>query len=126
MNNADIAKALFGAFAAGDAAAARQLCAADMTGSQNGGPQMDLETILHFALAVKKAAPDFRYEDAVRSATATGFVEEHRVRATFGGGAQLDLMVCVVADIDDGKITALREYFDTAAAAALGAALNPA
>ncbi|TRD11579.1 nuclear transport factor 2 family protein [Erythrobacter insulae] len=126
MSNTGLARQLFTAFAAGDADAARAVCSPDMTGSQNGGPAMGLETILHFAVAVKNAAPDFRYEDIVCSATETGFVEEHRVRATFGDGSELDLLVCIVADVQHGKISALREYFDTAAAAALGKALGRA
>lgn len=123
MTHTDIAKKLFEAFASGDAAAARELCSPDLKASQNGGPAMDLETVLGFAMAVKKAAPDFRYEDAIRSATATGFVEEHRVRATFKSGDQIDLIVCIVAEIENGKITVLREYFDAASAAPLAAAL---
>lgn len=124
MNNADIAEALFAAFAAGDADAAKALCSPDLKASQNGGPLMDLDTVLHFAVAVKAAAPDFRYEEAVRSATDSGFVEEHRVRGTFTNGGEIDLVVCIVATIEDGKITVLREYFDPAGAAALGAALS--
>lgn len=124
MTNADLARALFSAFEAGDADAARAVCSAEMNGSQNGGPAMDLATILHFAVAVKQAAPDFRYEDIICETTDSGFVEEHRVRASFGEYGELDLMVCIVADVQDGKIAAVREYFDTAQAAPLGKALG--
>jgi ketosteroid isomerase-like protein len=124
MTNVELAKSLFAAFAAGDADAAREICSPDLKGSQNGGPQMDLETILHFAVAVKHAAPDFRYEEAVRSATETGFVEEHRVRGTFKDGSTIDLMVCIVAEVKEGKIAVLREYFDRAGAAAIAKALG--
>lgn len=64
------------------------------------------------------------YADAIRSATATGFVEEHAVRGTLPDGSRLDLPVCVVADVVDGKKTNLREYFDTGAAAGLIRALG--
>ncbi|MBV7258319.1 nuclear transport factor 2 family protein [Erythrobacter crassostreae] len=124
MSNTILARQLFDAFQAGDADAARAVCSSDMTGCQNGGPKMPLETILHFAVAVKEAAPDFRYENIVCAETASGFVEEHRVRASFGKHGDLDLLICIVADVSGGKITALREYFDTAAAAALGKALG--
>lgn len=126
MTNAELASALFGAFAAGDADAARKVCSPDMTGSQNGGPAMGLDAILHFAVAVKNAAPDFRYEKTVCSATSTGFVEEHRVRATFGELGALDLPVCIVADVEEGKIKALREYFDASRATVLAKALGRA
>jgi limonene-1,2-epoxide hydrolase len=95
-----------------------------MKANQNAGPALDLDTVLHFAVAVQNAAPDFRYEEVIRSATDTGFVEEHRVRGTFNDGSEIDLTVCIVGEVEDGKITLLREYFDPAGAAALAAALG--
>ena len=124
MGNAEIAKALFEAFAAKDDQAVRSLCAPDLRARQNNGAPMDLETLLTFNRAVHAVVKDFRYADAIRAATATGFVEEHAVRGTLPGGQTLDLAVCVVADVRDGKITELREYVDTAAAADLIAALG--
>ncbi|MCK0127150.1 nuclear transport factor 2 family protein [Erythrobacter sp. F6033] len=124
MSHSELARQLFDAFQAGDANAARKVCSADMIGRQNGGQKMDLDTILHFAVAVKNAAPDFRYEDIVCSETETGFVEEHRVRANFGTHGELDLQVCIVADVREGKIAAIREYFDPTGAAALSKALG--
>ena len=123
MGHAEIAKALFEAFAAQDDAAVRALCAPDLRARQNNGAPMDLETLLGFNSAVHRVVKDFRYADAVRSATAAGFVEEHAVRATLPDGTSLDLAVCVVADMRDDRIAELREYFDTAAAAGLIAAL---
>ncbi|WP_209349319.1 nuclear transport factor 2 family protein [Pontixanthobacter sp. CEM42] len=123
MTGAELAKALFEAFATGDADTARALCSPDLKAIQNDGPKMDLDTVLYFAVAVKNAAPDFRYEEAVRSTTDTGFVEEHRVRGTFTKGGEIDLTVCIVGEVEGGKITVLREYFDPAGAAALAAAL---
>ena len=124
MSNSEIAEALFAAFEAGDTGAAEALCSPTLQASQNGGPAMDLDTVIGFAVGVKNAAPDFRYEEAIRSDTETGFVEEHRVRATFGQGAELDLTVCIVGEIEDGKITVLREYFDPSGAPALAEALG--
>ncbi len=124
MSNVELARSLFDAFEAGDAEAAKAVCADTMTGSQNGGPAMGLATILGFAVAVKKAAPDFRYEEISCQASDSGFVEEHRVRASFGQHGDLDLIVCIVADVRDGKIAALREYFDPTGAASLRKALG--
>jgi len=123
MNNVDLAEALFEAFAAGDDAAVRRLCTSDFEAHQNGGPSMDLETVLAFASSVLGVVQDFRYEDAVRSATPSGFVEEHAVRGTLPDGSALNLSVCVVADVRDGKVRELREYFDGVAAAGLVSAL---
>ena len=84
---------------------------------------MGLEALLRFNALVHRAVSDFRYEAAVRSATATGFVEEHAVRGTLASGTRLDLAVCVVADVRAGQVTLAREYLDMAAAAPLIAAL---
>jgi len=124
MDNTQLAISIFDAFTRGDAAAARTLCAPDFRVRQNGGAAMNLETLLGFTAAVLKVVKGFRYEDAVRSATATGFVEEHAVRGTLPDGSSLELAVCVVAKVKGGKITDVREYFDSKAAAGLAKALS--
>lgn len=123
MDNAEIAKQLFAALAGQDEAAVRHLCAPDMCVRQNNGRPMSLETLLRFNAAVGRVVTDFRYEDAVRSATATGFVEEHAVRGTLPDGKALELAVCVVDSVKDGRVTDVREYVDSAASAGLAAAL---
>lgn len=122
-SHTDIARGLFDAFQAGDRESAGALLAEDFSGSQNGGPTMDRDVVLGFASAVKAKVPDFRYEDIVCTATADGFVEEHTVRGTLPGGDRLDLRLCVVASVADGKVSTLREYLDSAGAAGLAKAL---
>ncbi len=124
MNHAEIARQLFAALAGQDEAAVRALCSADLKVRQNNGPPMSLDMLLKFNRKVGAAVTGFRYEDAVRSATETGFVEEHAVRGTLPDGTAMDLAVCVVADVQDGKVTSVREYVDSAASAGLSAALR--
>ena len=124
MNSVEIAERLFAALAGGDDEAVRRLCSPDLSVRQNNGKPMGLEALLSFSGAVGRVVTDFRYEDAVRFGSEDGFVEEHAVRGTLRGGKPLDLRVCVVADIKDGKVTDVREYFDSAAAADLVAALK--
>ncbi len=124
MEHADLARALFEAFARNDANAVRNLCTQDMKASQNQGPAMDLDGLLAFSGAVQRVVQNFRYEAAIRSATDTGFVEEHKVRGSLPNGGELNLAVCVVADVQDGKVSSLREYVDSAAAAGLMNALT--
>ena len=124
VKNTELAEALFGAFAEGDADTVRSLCTSDLQARQNDGPSMGLEPLLEFALAVTRVVKDFRYEDAVRSATGSGFVEEHNVCGVLPDGSDLNLTVCVVADVRDDKISNIREYFDSAAAAGLVSALS--
>jgi ketosteroid isomerase-like protein len=124
MDNAAIAAALFAALAADDAATVRRLCAADFTLMQNGGAPMGLDQLLRFNAAVDRVVPCFGYSEAVRSPTSTGFVEEHVAGGTMADGTLLRLTLCVVADVADGCVTQVREYFDSAAAAPLVAALS--
>lgn len=124
MENTEIAEAVFDAFAAGDADRVRSLCAPEMKARQNGGPAMDLDALLAFALSVHRVVSNFRYEEAARSATESGFVEEHRVRGTLPDGSDLDVAVCVVADVRNGKISDIREYLDFTQAAGLIDALS--
>lgn len=124
MDNTELCEALFDSFAKGDEERVRVLCTADMQARQNNNPPMDLDSLLDFSKSVHRVVDDFRYEDAKRSETATGFVEEHSVRGVLPDGSQLDLAVCVVADVRDGKVCDLREYLDLSAASGLIAALS--
>lgn len=124
MQKLKICEALFKAFAEGDEARVRELCHSDIRVQQNNNPPVDLETILGFSRAVTAVVDGFRYEEAKRSETASGFVEEHHVRGTLPDGSALDLNVCVVADVRDGKIIDLREYLDLSAAEGLIRAMN--
>lgn len=118
-----IARALFDAFQVGDIETARSLCHEGFEGSQNGGPAMNRDGLLGFVAAVKARVPDFRYEDIVCEATPDGFVEEHTVRGTLPDGGQINLRLCVVASVEDGKVRHVREYLDSAGAVGLAKAL---
>ena len=122
-DNTHVARAIFDAIQSGEMAAAKAILSDDFRGSQNGRPIMTRDLLLNFSGAVKGKVPDFRYEDIVCAATDTGFVEEHTVRGTLPDGEQLDLRLCVIGEIEDGKITELREYLDSAGAAGLAQAL---
>lgn len=74
-----------------------------------------------FAKAVHAVVTDFRYADPVRSATKTGFVQEHLVRGTLLSGPALNL---VVGEMRGERIAAAREYFDSSSAAELLAELR--
>lgn len=124
MDNTALCEALFDAFEKGDAERIRAMCTSDMLAQQNNNPPMDLDTLLEFSRAVLRVVKNFRYENARRSSTATGFVEEHNVRGVLPDGSDLDLAVCVVADVRNGKVRHLREYLDLSAASGLIEALS--
>ena len=124
MSNLDLATAFFEALAADDGARVRGICADDVRLQQNGGDPLSVDALLGFAKAVHVAASGFRYADPVRAETPTGFVQEHRIRGVLADGLSVDIPTCVVGEVANGKIIALREYFDSAAGSALLAALG--
>ena len=124
--NTQLAQRFFAATAAADAAALREICAAQFTASQNNGPSMNVDALIGFTQAVVAAVDNFRYENPVRAETQGGFVEEHDVACDLPDGTQLNVRLCVVADVSDGKITSMREYVDGVAARGLAQALEGA
>ncbi|XOV83118.1 MAG: nuclear transport factor 2 family protein [bacterium] len=123
MSHTDLAEQLFRAFQSGDDDTARALCSPDLKAIQNHRPAMDLDALLGFNQAVQRTVKDFHYADAVRTATPDGFVEEHSVRGTLPDGSALQIAACVVATVNNGKITELREYLDGSSARGLIKAL---
>lgn len=119
MDNTQMAQSLFSALEQRDDDRVRQLCAPDFRARQNSNPAVDIDRVLVFSAAAHRVLQGLRYENAVRSATTSGFVEEHDVCGTLPDGYEFTLPVCVVAEIKGQKITALREYFDTNAAKGL-------
>ena len=124
MKPVEMCASLFLAFEKGDFETVRKLCSADMQATQNNGSPMNLETLLSFTAAVLAVVSDFRYEDARRSATEDGFVEEHLVRGTLPILSEVTLVACIVGEVKDGKIVKIREYVDSAAAGGLIKALS--
>ena len=59
-----------------------------------------------------------KYSDVRRSATDTGFVQQHVLRGSFKG-KELALPACIVVTIEGGRITRLDEYLDSAQTAML-------
>lgn len=124
MNNIEIAEAFFVALASEDERTLRALCTPTAAFQQNGGQHLNLEQLLGFAKLVHKAAEGFQYGTPACSATPGGFVQEHFVRGHLKNGKSINIPVCVVGDIRDGKIASAREYFDSVAGTDLLAALS--
>lgn len=124
MDHAALAKTLFTALQKNDANAVRALCHPKLLAYQNLAPAMDLETLLDFTNKVTQKVPNFRYENPIIHSTEAGFVEEHLVRGTLNDSEELELAVCVVAEVINGKVTVMREYVDSSAAQGLIAALS--
>ena len=63
--------------------------------------------------------PDRRYRVLRRVALKDGFLQQHVLEATLPDGSSWKMFACVVTRLENGRITRLDEYIDSAQAAAL-------
>lgn len=119
--NADtVAERLFAAIEAGDIDAVRSLYSPDVTVWHNhDGLAQSIDDNLRVLGWMSKHLPGARYTDVRRSATDTGFVQQHVLVATSRSGREVAVPACIVADVADGRITRLDEYLDSAHVAQL-------
>ncbi len=57
---------------------------------------------------------DWKYDVWFREATESGMVQQHTLRGRLPNGEALAIPVCIVLQIQDGCITRLDEYIDSA------------
>jgi ketosteroid isomerase-like protein len=117
---ATVAERFFAAIEAGDAEAARDLYAPDAqiwhnTDGITMRPEDNLKTLAWMA----RNLPDLQYTQVRRSATVDGFVQQHVLVATNRAGRRIEVPACIVIVIEDGRITRLDEYLDSASVAAI-------
>lgn len=111
----DLARRFFDAVVRGDLDTVRSCYAPDAviwtaTSPTERTPEENL-AVLRW---VKENVRDFRYEDVRCQATPTGFVEQHTTCGTGPSGKELRFPACIVVRVEDGRITRLEEYLDTA------------
>lgn len=116
MDLNDKMQALFEGFANQDAAALRALCADDYQARQNGSPPADFdEMIAMVSESFWNTGLTVSYGDIRRITTDRAVTEQHAVTVSRPDGVEVAVDVCVVAHFnDDGLVTALDEYVDTA------------
>lgn len=66
-----------------------------------------------------RTLPDRNYRVVRREALPDGFLQQHVLEATLPDGTKWAMDACVVIKIEDGKITRLDEYMDSARGAEL-------
>lgn len=65
--------------------------------------------------AIHTILSDLRYDVVRREVTSTGYFQQHILRGTTQSGDEFKLHACVIIDINDqGQITRLDEYLDSA------------
>jgi len=97
------------------------LCAPDVVFARNG-VETDLDGMLAMVHGITGSGIEYRYGNVRRMTADDGrsVVEQHHVTMHRGDGVDADADVCVVMNFDDdGLITRLDEYVDTAAFAPL-------
>ncbi len=111
----EVARRLIAAIEAGDLDTIRNLYSEDVQIWHNtdGAFETRAENLRTLSWVVENLA-DLRYDDIVCQPTPTGFVQQHVLRATGPKGATVALPACIVATVDDGHITRLDEYLDSA------------
>jgi ketosteroid isomerase-like protein len=111
----EVAEHLFAAIEAGDLEAVRDLYAPDAVIWHNtDGTEQTVEQNLRVLRWVVDHLADRRYEEVRRSATTTGFVQQHVLRCTRADGVRVEVPACLVVTVAGGRITRLEEYLDSA------------
>jgi ketosteroid isomerase-like protein len=111
----DLAERLFKAIEAGDIDAVRDIYAPNAeiwhnTDDVAQSPADNLRTLSW----ITRNLQDVAYTQIRRSATDTGFVQQHVLVATNRAGQRVEVPACIVTTIVDGHITRLDEYMDSA------------
>jgi hypothetical protein len=113
---------LFSSFESQEFDGLERLLAPEAKMKQNGNPEHGLDGLMAFVQGLKNDGVSVEYSD-VRRSVGDGFVvEQHVVTLTRPDGKSATTDVCVVLRFDDqGRITRLDEYADSAVFAALSA-----
>ena len=113
---------LFSIFESQEFEGLERLLAPEAKMKQNGNPEHGVDGLMAFVQGLKNDGVSVAYSD-VRRSVGDGFVvEQHVVTLTRPDGKSVSTDVCVVLRFDEqGRITRLDEYADSAVFAALSA-----
>jgi ketosteroid isomerase-like protein len=119
----EVADRLFKAIERGDVAAIREIYAPGVKiWHNNDGATQTADQNLAVLGWVVANISEREYAEIRRQATPTGFVQQHVLRGRVkSSGKELRLPSCIICDVEDGRITRLDEYFDSAHVAVLSA-----
>lgn len=105
---------LFHAIEAGDVEAIRNIYTADTKiWHNNDNIAQSVEQNLAVLKWVITNIQGLKYTEVRRQPTPRGFVQQHVLRGRFKD-KEIALPACIVATVEDGKITRLDEYLDSA------------
>ncbi len=114
-----LAKNFFDAVEKGDVAALERFYAPNAriwhnTDGIEQSPKDNVETLKGFVQRIPKR----KYDERRLQVFPGGFVHQHKLKGVRAkDGQKVELDACIVCLVDDGRITRLDEYFDSAAVA---------
>jgi ketosteroid isomerase-like protein len=114
-----LAKRFFDAVEAGDIEAVGAMYAPDAviwhnTDGLETSREANLETLRGFTRLIGER----RYANRRVQVSESGFTQQHVLEGVRRDGTKVSLAACIVCEVNDGQITRLDEYFDSAALAA--------
>ena len=114
-----LAQRFFDAVEAGDLEAVGQAYAPDAVIWHNtDGVETTREANLETLQGFVRLVPERRYVNRRVQVSHAGFTQQHLLEGVRRDGAKVSLACCIVCEVQDGRITRLDEYFDSAALAA--------
>ena len=118
----DFAGRFIGAIQSGDVETVRASYAPDAKiWHNNDGVEQTVDQNMKVLGWFMRKIPDRHYRVLRVEALTDGFLQQHVLEATLPDGTKWAMPACVVVKMQDGKITRLDEYLDSAQAAALSA-----
>jgi ketosteroid isomerase-like protein len=112
----ELADRFFAAVGAGDAAALTEMYAPDARIWHND--KNSEETVaenLRVLRWLARTVENLRYEEIRRYPLPDGFAQQHVVRGLLPGHGPLEIPACLFVRVQDGRITRIDEYVDSAA-----------
>jgi len=112
----DLADRFFAAVCGGDEATLTELYSPDARIWHNDdGQEQTVAENLRTLRWLSRTLEDFRYEDIRRYSLADGFAQQHVLRATLPGHGALEVPASLFVRVENGLITRIDEYVDSAA-----------
>jgi len=114
-NHLEVADRLFGAITRGDVNGLRDVYAPScVIWHNNDNAEQNVDQNLRVLAWVVKNVSELRYEEIRRHETPTGFVQQHVLRGKGPSGKPVAIDACIVCRVENGRITRLDEYLDSA------------
>ncbi len=115
-----LAERFVGALEAGDTETVLACYAPDAKIWHNtDGIEQTVEQNMKVLAWITRKLPNRTYKIIRREALSDGFLQQHVLTAALPDGSRFEMAACVIVKVENGVITRLDEYLDSAAAAVL-------